>query len=108
MSELDEQLEELLDVETQATEASSVGQTAKSEKLPLSSHHVKVHETGPLELDMHAMEHVLASFCNEHQLAPGPASLLLGELGLANAVAMDGDRCSVGGYVGGQSLNCMD
>eukprot|EP00811_Abedinium_folium_P036879 NODE_9547_length_1416_cov_2.579519.p1 GENE.NODE_9547_length_1416_cov_2.579519~~NODE_9547_length_1416_cov_2.579519.p1 ORF type:complete len:354 (-),score=150.14 NODE_9547_length_1416_cov_2.579519:150-1211(-) len=52
--------------------------------LPLLSHHVKVHGGAePLDLDVHAMEHILASYCSEQHLAPGPASLLLGELGAA-------------------------
>ncbi|CAE7760223.1 Ecd, partial [Symbiodinium pilosum] len=77
-SELDEQLESALDGETAGQEA-----TDKNDALPLSSRHIKVHASDPLELDMHAMEHVLASFCSEHQLEPGPASVLLHELGLA-------------------------
>jgi len=77
-SELDEQLESALDGELSGQEAAST-----DDALPLSSRHIKVHGSDPLELDMHAMEHVLASFCSEHQLEPGPASVLLGELGLA-------------------------
>mmetsp|Transcript_59127 Transcript_59127/g.138499 ORF Transcript_59127/g.138499 Transcript_59127/m.138499 type:complete len:641 (+) Transcript_59127:37-1959(+) len=86
-SELDDQLENVLDGELAGQEAAA----AKDSALPLSSRHVKVHASDPLELDLHAMEHVLASFCSEHQLEPGPASVLLGELGLAGkqAAALD-------------------
>lgn len=75
MMEMDEQLESVLDGGEEAQQPGDGG-------LPLHSHHIKVHGDGPLELDVHAMEHVLASYCSEHQLSPGPASLLLGELGL--------------------------
>merc|ERR1712107_758472 len=78
LTELDEQLEGVLDA--RRTPSASV-----ADGMPLNSHHVKVHENEPLELDVHAMEHLLASFCSEHQLEPGPASLLLGELGLGAA-----------------------
>ncbi|CAJ1383370.1 unnamed protein product [Effrenium voratum] len=73
-SELDDQLEGVLDGEAAEEET--------PDRLPLSSRHVKVHSTDGVELDMHAMEHVLASFCSENRLEPGPATLLLGELGL--------------------------
>merc|ERR1712194_264654 len=91
MTELDEQLEGLIDTAPQEEESGKG-------KLPLSSHHVKVHNTGPLELDMHAMEHVLASFCNEHQLEAGPASLLLGELGLGGVKGISRSGDVSGGY----------
>jgi len=78
MSELDEQLEGVLDADSRA----DGGHGEKS--LPLSSHHVKVHGAEPLELDLHAMEHLLASFCSEQDMDPGPASLLLRELGLTS------------------------
>eukprot|EP00913_Durusdinium_trenchii_P026187 g24567.t1 len=81
-SELDDQLETILDGEL-AAESAEADTAAGKTGMPLSSRHVKVHDSDALELDMHAMEHVLASFCSEHQLEPGPASLLLGELGLA-------------------------
>lgn len=80
MAELDEQLEGAFgDAGLQEPEE----HLPTAGGLPLSSRHVKVHGVGALELDVHAMEHILASYCSEHQLEPGPASLLLGELGLA-------------------------
>lgn len=77
MAELDEHLEAMLDAPNAARASAGC-----DDGLPLNSHHVKVHDNEPLELDLHTMEHLLASFCSEHQLEPGPASLLLGELGL--------------------------
>eukprot|EP00434_Breviolum_minutum_P036852 symbB.v1.2.032667.t1/scaffold3953.1/size47576/1 len=88
-SELDDQLENILDGdlpdEAEGGEPRVDGKTG----MPLSSRHVKVHDSDALELDMHAMEHVLASFCSENQLEPGPASLLLGELGLGGSKSLD-------------------
>jgi len=86
MTELDEQLESELDGKIPTGDVA--GQERADGALPLGSHHIKVHHAGPMELDTHAMEHVLASYCAEHQLSPGPASLLLGELGLASEAAM--------------------
>eukprot|EP00401_Gymnodinium_catenatum_P064318 CAMPEP_0117554412 /NCGR_PEP_ID=MMETSP0784-20121206/50742_1 /TAXON_ID=39447 /ORGANISM="" /LENGTH=670 /DNA_ID=CAMNT_0005351579 /DNA_START=1 /DNA_END=2009 /DNA_ORIENTATION=+ len=86
MAELDEQLEGVLDAGGPQANTDSAG-------LPLHSHHVKVHGGDAVELDMHAMEHLLASFCSEHQLEPGPASLLLGELGLAGRGATSDAAC---------------
>jgi len=86
MAELDEQLGQELDgdlPEADETEETS----SKPGSLPLGSRHVKVHGVEPIDLDVHAMEHVLASYCTEHQLEPGPASVLLRELGLASAAA---------------------
>lgn len=86
MLELDEQLEEM---------EGELPKEDHSKGLALGSRHIKVHGPG-LELDLHAMEHVLASFCAEHQLEPGPASVLMSELGLA------------GGRPAGSSLDGMD
>jgi len=90
-AELDEQLAEALDAPLAHDDAESAAPTVVG--LPLSSRHIKVHggddsaagtsATAASHLGLHAMEHVLASYCAEHSLAPGPASLLLGELGLA-------------------------
>lgn len=101
MAALDEQLEETEEVE----EPDDAPKPKGDEGLPLTSHHVKVNlETSePLELDLHAMEHLLASYCSEHHLEPGPASLLLGELGLAGGGGY-GHR----GVVAGGSLDSMD
>eukprot|EP00931_Biecheleriopsis_adriatica_P064819 TRINITY_DN3950_c0_g1_i1.p1 TRINITY_DN3950_c0_g1~~TRINITY_DN3950_c0_g1_i1.p1 ORF type:complete len:717 (+),score=181.91 TRINITY_DN3950_c0_g1_i1:44-2152(+) len=102
LKELDEQLEMVLDgdlPEEHVGPSTPAAAAAASGKLPLSSRHVKVHASDSLELDMHAMEHVLASFCSEHQLEPGPASLLLGELGLARGAA---------GYAASATLDAMD
>eukprot|EP00927_Polykrikos_kofoidii_P056307 TRINITY_DN5045_c0_g3_i1.p1 TRINITY_DN5045_c0_g3~~TRINITY_DN5045_c0_g3_i1.p1 ORF type:complete len:736 (+),score=167.37 TRINITY_DN5045_c0_g3_i1:58-2208(+) len=87
MAELDEQLEGALDTQDE-------GEASRPGSLPLSSHHVKVHGVEPVELNMHAMEHLLASFCSEHQLEPGPASLLLGELGMTSGVNGSGSGIS--------------
>jgi len=101
MSELDEQLADVLDGEDMRGVTEAPPPTAGG--LPLTSHHVKVHGGG-LELDVHAMEHVLASYCSENGLEPGPASLLLKELGLAGVVAAGGrGRAESGG-----NLNSMD
>ncbi|CAK0790775.1 unnamed protein product [Prorocentrum cordatum] len=81
MAELDDQLEEVLDGGG-GDEGAPAGEGGG---LPLTSHHVRVHGAEPLDLDVHAMEHVLASFCAESRLDPGPAGLLLRELGLAAA-----------------------
>merc|ERR1712139_30706 len=87
MTELDEQLEEqegIAEQSAQEGEAAPQGDQETTEHgLPLGSHHIKVDASEPLELDLHAMEHLLASYCSEHHFEPGPASLLLGELGLA-------------------------
>jgi len=104
MAALDEQLEEQEGLEEQtAPEPTSQSAAESAEQdFPMTSHHIKVDDSAPLELDLHAMEHLLASFCSEHHFEPGPASLLLGELGLAGGT---------GGYRGkGQagSLDSMD
>lgn len=101
MAALDEQLEETEEVE----EPDDAPRPKGDEGLPLTSHHVKVNleASEPLELDLHAMEHLLASYCSEHHLEPGPASLLLGELGLAGGGGY-GHR----GVVAGASLDSMD
>lgn len=89
LSELDEQLAGTLDAD-----AAEQGADAKGGSLPLTSHHVRVHDRESVELDVHAMEHLLASFCSEQQLEPGPASLLLGELGIAKGGATSGAAAS--------------
>jgi len=91
-SELDQQLETSLDgdLPEELPPEGTAAAAKEAGKLPLSSRHVKVHSSERLELDLHAMEHVLASFCSENQLEPGPASLLLGELGLAAPFAAAG------------------
>eukprot|EP00929_Paragymnodinium_shiwhaense_P008756 TRINITY_DN112723_c0_g1_i1.p1 TRINITY_DN112723_c0_g1~~TRINITY_DN112723_c0_g1_i1.p1 ORF type:complete len:721 (-),score=205.04 TRINITY_DN112723_c0_g1_i1:97-2193(-) len=94
LSELDEQLAGTLDAD--APQDAS----AKGGSLPLHSHHVRVHDAAPVELDVHAMEHLLASFCSEQQLEPGPASLLLGELGLSKVGR--GEAAVRGGYSAGR------
>lgn len=96
LAELDEQLEGVMDAAAPEETVSAGG-----ESLPLHSHHVKVHSSEPLELDMHAMEHLLASFCSEHHLEPGPASLLLGELGLG------GRAGATAGGTGGPSTGAV-
>lgn len=108
MSELDEQLESELDSKIPAADVG--GQGLNDGSLPLGSHHIKVHHTGPIELDMHAMEHVLASYCSEHQLSPGPASLLLGELGLASRAGAGPGRAPTDGAVSREQcvLSAMD
>jgi len=86
MAEMDEQLEQALDSGCPESDAKGAAKQHSANGLPLGSHHVKVNSAEPLEIDLHAMEHVLASYCSEHQLEPGPASLLLGELGLAHSI----------------------
>lgn len=93
MYELDNQLETILDSDLPADETHS-----KNDSLPLSSRHIRVHGPDSGDLDVHAMEHVLASFCSEHQLEPGPASMLLGELGLTGG----------GSGIGIAALDSMD
>jgi hypothetical protein len=89
MAALDEQLEEHEGFEEQANpeagKHAGYGGEAAEQGLPLGSHHIRVDATEPLDLDLHAMEHMLASYCAEHHFEPGPASLLLGELGLAGS-----------------------
>lgn len=105
MSTLDEQLEEHEGREEQdmPPEAPKPAGDTAEHGFPLGSRHVKVDASEPLELDLHAMEHLLASYCSEHHLEPGPASLLLGELGLAGGGGY-GQR----GAVGGGTLDSMD
>merc|ERR1712048_175011 len=106
MAELDDQLGSALDdhITVGEDECSAKADTASGCNnrggIPLNSHHVKVHAAEPLELDMHAMEHMLQSFCAEHQLQPGPASLLLGELGLGGSTAEKKSRGGGRGYAG--------
>merc|ERR1712137_1051700 len=83
MEALDEQLEEHEESEGARMEGDADPSSGAEGSFPLGSHHIKVGAPEPLELDLHAMEHMLASYCSEHHFEPGPASLLLGELGLA-------------------------
>merc|ERR1711972_929980 len=76
--ELDDQLGEILDG-GEAEGATNL--TESKDGLQMNSRHVRVHAQEPISLDVHAMEHVLASYCQESNLEMGPASLLLGELG---------------------------
>lgn len=118
MSELDEQLEQELDGDgpldpTAAGEDGGAdgeeGHRREAEGLPLGSHHVKVHHAEALELDVHAMEHVLASYCTEHNLEPGPASLLLKELGLGGPGGLGAPaRRSPAAVAPSSSLDSMD
>jgi len=109
MAALDEQLEEHESRE-EPNSSSTVppGRTEETGRntdagLPLDSHHIKVDAAEPLELDLHATEHLLASYCAEHHFEPGPASLLLKELGLTGA----GSGAGYGGNPAG-SLDSMD
>merc|ERR1711918_234296 len=87
MAALDEQLEEHESRGDQAAPSGASEDTGRDTDagFPLDSHHIKVDSTEPLELDLHATEHLLASYCAEHHFEPGPASLLLKELGLTGA-----------------------
>jgi hypothetical protein len=101
MEALDEQLEEQEEHEGSCTEGDVVPGQSAEEGFPLGSHHIKVDSSQAVELDLHAMEHLLASYCAEHHFEPGPASLLLGELGLAGG-SSHGQMCNA------ESLNSMD
>lgn len=95
MAALDGELKECLDRGQDPTAQGPMD----SEGLPLTSHHVPV-DVAPLELDVHAMENILASFSAEQNFEPGPAALLLGQLGLASAKS---------GHVGrADALDTMD
>eukprot|EP00928_Gymnodinium_smaydae_P099065 TRINITY_DN9358_c0_g4_i1.p1 TRINITY_DN9358_c0_g4~~TRINITY_DN9358_c0_g4_i1.p1 ORF type:complete len:682 (+),score=124.50 TRINITY_DN9358_c0_g4_i1:52-2097(+) len=82
LAELDDHLEAALDGDQGPHGAEAMSRDG----MPLRSHHVKTHGADPVELDLHTMEHLLASFCTEHRLERGPASLLLGELGLGDGL----------------------
>jgi len=98
MEALDEQLE---DHEEQPEEFHASSREGGGEDgIPLSSHHIRVGTSDPRELDTHAMEHMLASYCAEGHFEPGPASLLLNQLGLS------GVGCSSNGAA--DSLYSMD
>eukprot|EP00746_Dinoflagellata_sp_MGD_P160971 gnl/MRDRNA2_/MRDRNA2_87964_c0_seq1.p1 gnl/MRDRNA2_/MRDRNA2_87964_c0~~gnl/MRDRNA2_/MRDRNA2_87964_c0_seq1.p1 ORF type:complete len:693 (+),score=192.91 gnl/MRDRNA2_/MRDRNA2_87964_c0_seq1:97-2175(+) len=50
-------------------------------EMSLGSHHIRT-DMAPVELDSHAMAHLLASYCAETDMDPGPTSVMLRELGL--------------------------
>lgn len=52
-----------------------------NEEMSLGSHHIRT-DIAPVELDSHAMAHLLASYCAETHMDPGPTSVMLRELGL--------------------------
>mmetsp|Transcript_16493 Transcript_16493/g.30451 ORF Transcript_16493/g.30451 Transcript_16493/m.30451 type:complete len:691 (+) Transcript_16493:70-2142(+) len=109
MTELDDQLDNELDSAPEGapgdpSSTENATPSAAGDAFPLGSHHIRVDASDPLDLDVHAMEHVLASYCSEHHLEPGPASLLLGELGVAQGRGADGPHAVP--IVGG--LDSMD
>jgi len=60
--------------------------------MPLGSHHIRT-DIAPVELDSHAMAHLLASYCAETHMDPGPTSLMLRELGLKLPAPPSGGCC---------------